>query len=96
MFPQRLILATVGSPNAGFPELERNLSFDSRLLQYSCRSAAILFGYGHCVEKLGAPPILFLFAIANPPNSEMLQFHGVPEIHFLFNPGPIGVDGRNP
>jgi hypothetical protein len=33
-----------------------------------------------------------LLALAHPPDGEVLQFSGIPEIHFLFNPRSIRID----
>ena len=35
-----------------------------------------------------------LLTFADPPYCEVLQFGGVPEIHFFLNPRSIGIDRR--
>src|SRR5271165_1223131 len=45
-----------------------------------------------CFRRHRTKPLL---SVANPPNREVLQFKGAPEIHFLLDPRSIRIDGRH-
>jgi len=37
-----------------------------------------------------------LLSLRRPPDREILQLDGIPQIHLLFDSGPIGIDRRHP